>query len=253
MPLEQRPTKLAGDLFLPGCAGCRSEWIKGRLIRKVSETILRHIMNKRRFKMSHRDPLGKVYIVAMTLMSALLVLPLPLYAQETDPVAVVMARAEVFNAGDVEAAVAFFANDAVYNIIPPPPGVPGTYTGQDEIRGRITDIVALNAAIEIELRQVEGDKVTTLTRYVDDGLRGLGLTFIEGIEEYIVRDGKITSYTWTTTEESMSQLMVVEPHPEALPETGGQILPTYPWVTVWGGLAFLAGLGLAIRRRRLPQ
>lgn len=203
--------------------------------------------------MPHIDPLGRTRIAVMTLILAILALPIPLYAQETDAAAVVMARAGAFNAGDVEAAVAFFADDAVYNIIPAPPGVPGTYTGQDEIRGRITDIVALNAAIELELRQVEGDKVTTLTKYSDDGLRGLGLAFIEGIEEYTVQDGKITAYTWTTTEESLSQLMVVEPHPEALPETGGQTLPAYIWVMVWGGLVFLAGLGLAILRRRSPQ
>jgi hypothetical protein len=104
-----------------------------------------------------------------------------------------MARAEALNAGDVEATAGFFAENAVYNIIPPPPGVKGTFNGQEEIRGRLADIIGVNANIEIEISLLEGDKVTALTKYADDGLQGIGLTFIEGIEEYTVQDGKITS------------------------------------------------------------
>ena len=192
-------------------------------------------------------------MIAVLMLVAILAQPVALYAQETDPVAVVMGRAEALNAGDVEATAAFFAEDAVYNIIPPPPGVQGTFNGLEEIRGRLTDVIATNANIEIEISQVEGDKVTTLTRYAADDLQSMGLSFIEGIEEYAVQDGKITSYTWTTTEESMAKLMEVEPQPEELPETGGQTVPVYVLAIVLGSVAFLSGLGLALVHNRSSQ
>jgi hypothetical protein len=210
-------------------------------------------MNKRRFKMSHRDPLGRTRIAIMTLVLAILALPIPLYAQAADPVDVVMALNEAANAGDLEAQIALFAEDAVYTLIPPPPGVSGPLVGKEAIRARRQGLASLNAEGGIEILEVSGDTITALSTYADDELRSLGIDFIEGVEEYTVQDGKITTYTWTATDESLAKLMAAMPPPEALPETGGQTLPTYTWVIVWGGIAILGGLSLAIPRRRSPQ
>lgn len=190
----------------------------------------------------------KKTLITITVFVVILVLPLTLNAQETDPAAVIMARAEATNAGDIDTAIDYFADDAVYKIVDPPPGVPDTFTGIDEIRGRLEDISALNARMEVEIQQVDGDKVTTLTKFSDDPLKEMGVDFIEGVEEYTVENGKITSYRWTMTEESKVKVAAAMPPPE-LPESGGAAFPIYPVGLALGGLVILGGVGLALRRR----
>jgi hypothetical protein len=65
------------------------------------------------------------------------------------------------------------------------------------------------------------------------------------MEEYVVQDGKITSYTWTPTEETVAKLQAAM---AALPETGGVVFPTYALIMALGGLGILSGLGLALLR-----
>jgi len=185
------------------------------------------------------------------MLMAMLTLTVTLYAQGSDPVAVVTARTDAINAGDVEAAIALFAEDAIYNLIPPPPGVPGTLTGREAIRARLAELVAQKAEYSlVETPQVAEDTVTALTRYSDDGLRSFGVDFIEGTEEFTVQDGKITSYTWTMTEESLAKLEAALPSPEALPESGGETFPVYTLLMVLGSLAILGGFGLVLWHRR---
>jgi ketosteroid isomerase-like protein len=190
----------------------------------------------------------KKILITITVFVVILALPLALNAQETDPAAVVMARAEATNAGDVDAAIAYFADDAVYKIVDPPPGTPDTFTGKDEIRGRLETLVALNASMEVEIQQVDGDKVTVLTKFADDPLKEMGVDFIEGVEEYTVQDGKIMSYQWTMTEASKAKVAAAMP-PPTLPESGRAAFPIHAVGLTLGGLAILGGVGLALRRR----
>lgn len=192
----------------------------------------------------------KNLLITMMMVVIILALPLTLNAQVTDPAAVVTARIEAMNAGDVDAAIAYFADDAVYKFVDPPPGVPDTFAGKDEIRGRLETLVAVNASMEVEIQQVDGDKVTALTKFADDGLKEMGVGFIEGIEEYTVQDGKITSYQWTMTEASKAKVAAAMP-PPTLPESGRANFPIHVVGLTLGGLAILGGLGLALRRRRL--
>lgn len=180
----------------------------------------------------------------MTLLVALVVLlalPMALYAQETDPEAVVTAAYEAINAGDVEGALAYYADDAVVNIVPF-----STHTGTEEIRAYFEGNAALNAKLEYENLQVEGDTVTGTVWYTDDDLRALGLN-LEGIEELTVQDGKIVAATWTATEETMAALQAAM---AALPETGGGALPIQALVIALGGLSVAGGWAVASLRRR---
>jgi hypothetical protein len=106
----------------------------------------------------------KTHLIAITTLVVMLALPVALYAQETDPAAVVMAIVEPLNAGDIDAAMAFFADDAVVKLVPAiPPDSPDTFTGAEEIRAWFEELVAMNFEIHIEILQVEGDTVTTRT------------------------------------------------------------------------------------------
>jgi hypothetical protein len=124
-----------------------------------------------------------------------------------------------------------------------------TYTGVDEIRAWWEDLVAQNFDIEVEVVKVEGDTVTTNTKTWVDFTRELGIAPLEATEVYVVQDGKIVSGTWSPTEESIAKLEAAMA-PEALPESGVSIFPTYAAVLVFAGVALLIGLGLAWWRRR---
>jgi hypothetical protein len=191
----------------------------------------------------------KMRLIVVASLALLLALPTVLYAQAMTPEEVVMAMIEAESAGDLEAQIALFADDAVYTLIPLPPDMSGPLVGEDAIRARRAGLAAVNAEGSTEIQQVDGNTVTTLSRYTDDELRGMGIDYIEGIEEYIVQDGKITSYTWTMTDESLAKLMAAMPPPEALPETGNHVFPTYILALALGSLALSGGFGLALLRR----
>ena len=186
----------------------------------------------------------KKLLMIMVALVIILALPLMLNAQEADPAKVVTDHVEVFKTGDLDAALTYFADDAVYRL----EFMDETYTGKDEIRAWWDDLAAQNFDIEIEVVKVEEDTVTTNTKTWVDFTRELGIAPLEATEVYIVQDGKIVSGTWTPTEESIAKLQAAMA-PEALPESGGATFPTYVAVLTLATLAILGGLGLALRRR----
>jgi ketosteroid isomerase-like protein len=186
----------------------------------------------------------KKRLISLAVLVVLLVLPTALYAQETEPEAVVTAVFEAINAGDIEAALAYYADDAVVEIVPF-----ATHTGIEEIRAYFEGNAELNAALEYENFQVEGDTVTVTVRYTDDDLRALDLN-LEGIEVVTLQDGKIVAETWTATDETMAAL---EAAMAALPETGGEILPIHALVIALGGLSIAGGWCAESLRRRSRQ
>jgi hypothetical protein len=189
----------------------------------------------------------KTRLIFSIIFMAMLILPGTLNAQAMTPEQVVMAMIEAEAAGDLEAQIALFADDAFYAVLPPPPDMPEPIVGTEAIRARRAGVAAVNGESFAEITQVEGNTVTTLSRYTDDGIKGMGLDYIEGVEEYVIEDGKITSYTWTMTDESLAEMMAAMP-PEALPESGETTLPIYAIALTLGGLALLGGVGLALRR-----
>jgi hypothetical protein len=197
---------------------------------------------------SRGDLTMKTRLIFSIMFVAMLILPSTLNAQAMTPEEVVTTMIEAENASDLEAQVALFADDAVYAVLPPPPDMPEPIVGTDAIRARRAHVAAVNGESSTEITQVDGNIVTTLSRYSDDGIKSMGLDYIEGVEEYVIEDGKITSYTWTMTDESLAELMAAMP-PEALPESGGTTLPIYAIALTLGGLAILGSVGVALRRR----
>lgn len=149
----------------------------------------------------------KKMFIALMAMVIIFALTSSLYAQETDPEKVLNVLADALNAGDVDTAMTLYAPDAVLNIVPPPPGLPGTYTGLKEIRGWLEVLVGMNFKVEgVEILNVEGDKVNLRVRASADFARGLNIAFLEYTEEHIIQGGKIKGYTTTMTEESAGKL-----------------------------------------------
>ena len=184
----------------------------------------------------------KTRMLFLMVLAVMLILPAAIYAQETNPEAVVAAFFEAFNASDVESSVAYYADDAVWHIVP----FHEPYTGMEEIRTACEAMVAKHAVVEYEILQVEGDTVALRNWYADDSVRALGLK-LEANQEITVRDGKIVSNIWIATGESIAAYQAAM---AALPVTGGAALPIDVLVTALGGLAVAGSLGLRFLRRR---
>jgi hypothetical protein len=193
----------------------------------------------------------KIRWVVLASLTVMLMLPTVIFAQAMTPEEVVMALIEADKTNDVEAGVALFADDAVYTAGPLTPlDMPGpTIVGKDAIRAYWEAIVAKHVEVTREITGVEGNTVTTLSRYVDDDLRSLGLEFTEGTEELVVQNGKITNYTYTMSDESVAEVMAALP-PQTMPESGGDGFPTYVVLMAIGGVAISVGLGLTLLHRR---
>jgi len=135
--------------------------------------------------------------------------------QETDPAAVVIASVDTISAGDVDASLATFADDAVVSILLP--GAPETYTGKKEIRAWLESLAAGHWEGAVEILHVEGNTVATRLTSSMDPTRALGVAPLVGTDVYIVHEGKIASYTWTPTQETAAKLQAAMGSP---PETG---------------------------------
>jgi len=148
----------------------------------------------------------KMFIVLLA-MVIIFALNSSLYAQETDPAKVLNSLADSLNAGDVDTAITLYAPDAVFHIVTPPVGLPGTYTGLKEIRGWLEVLVGMNFKIEgVEILKVEGDKLNLRVKSSSDFARGFNIAFLEHMEEHIIQGGKIKSHTSAFTPETMEKL-----------------------------------------------
>ena len=190
----------------------------------------------------------KTRMVVLVALVVALALPLALYAQETDPQSVVNAWHDALNGYDIDTALSYFADGAVVTFVPPLAGS-GVFSGKEEIRALYEGFVAANFACTLSDCRVDGETVTCIDTYTDDDLQAMGVDLIEGELVGIVRDGKIQSYTFTITPESLAKF---PPPPEAMPVTGGPAPSSYSstLLIALGGLAILGGLGQLRRSSR---
>ena len=183
---------------------------------------------------------------ALTVVALMLALPGAIHAQEADPLSMITAWHDAMNAYNADAALAFLADDAYIQLVPPPmEGHDGVFRGKEEIRAWWENLYSLNSASTVSNCQVDGETVACLLNYTDDGLTALGLDSIDNDFVVIVQDGKIQTYTATMTDESLAALMAAMP-PQAMPETGGNAFPISAVVVALGGLAVTGGLGMRV-------
>jgi ketosteroid isomerase-like protein len=193
---------------------------------------------------------GALTCVAATgaLLAAVLTSTGAAYAQVTDPVSVFNAFNAAVNAHDVEAALAFFADDAVVQFPNQPP--PNVYRGKPEIHDWLQADAAQHIQVRTENVQGIGDTVTCIGKIDIDALRPLGIT-LEGPAEAVVQGGKITSFTFTLSQDTLTKLQAIAAQPQGLPQTGGAVL-NLSWLLILAALA-ICGLGMALRRQGVQQ
>jgi hypothetical protein len=108
------------------------------------------------------------------------------------------------NKGDIDAALSYLADDATVTIAPPADG-DGVYTGHAEIRGWYETIVSGKGKGTLTNCKADGETITCTSTYADEGLKAMGVDFIEGTWVAFIRDGRIQSYTFTITPESLAK------------------------------------------------
>ena len=196
----------------------------------------------------------RVRMAAVAVSLVLLALPGVLCAQEPDPMSIVNAWLAALNAGDIDGALSYVADDAVVTIVPLQPGTSGVFTGKEEIRGWYRTIVGEHGVTTLSDCHVDGETVTCVNTYAADSITAMGLDSLVAEWVAVLRDGKFQSYSWTITEESLAELMAAMP-PQGMPETGGTAVLPYAVVAVFGGLVCIGGLGLGGLgwRRRQPN
>jgi hypothetical protein len=185
----------------------------------------------------------KARMIAVMMSVVLLALPVALYAQEPDPTPIINAWVEALNAGEIDAALSYLADDAVVQIVPPAPGTSGVFTGKGEIRGWYETVVGQHGVTTLSDCQVDGETVTCVNTYAEDSFRSLSIDSVVGEWVAVVREGKLQSYTFSMSDESLAALMAAM-SPPVVPETGGSALPIHAVLAILGGLIGVSGLGL---------
>ena len=128
-------------------------------------------------------------------------------SQGTDPASVVQAYIRAVNAHNVDAVLAVYADDAVHEVIPPPPGAQSVYIGKAQIRQFYQQTVVNHDHLEVVgTPHVVGDKVMYTKRIASDSFRRLGLATVDASIVAIVQGAKFTSYTAAVTPDSLAKL-----------------------------------------------
>ncbi len=147
-----------------------------------------------------------------------------------EPMTVVNSWQAALNQGDIDTTLSYLAEDATVTIIPPGPDGDGVYNGHAEIRGWYETVVAGKGITTLSDCQVASETVTCLDTYADEGLKAMGVATLEGEWVATVREGKIQSYTFTTTDESLAGLMAAiaaaQATPTSIPPTATPLPPT---------------------------
>jgi hypothetical protein len=123
-----------------------------------------------------------------------------------DPTALIKSLVAALNAGNEDAAMAFYADDAVRTQQPPPSGQSGTWTGKEQIRGVVKGMIADHFSVELSNLKAAGDKVTYTCTFYMDTYRKMGIAPLVVNEEAVFVSGKIKSQAVTITPESLAKI-----------------------------------------------
>lgn len=127
-------------------------------------------------------------------------------ANQAEKEKVLTAMADALNAGDVEATMALFTDDAIIKALFGDALPPESCIGREQVRLFMEDLVANNFKIQIEILQVLGDIAVTRTKTWHDFTIQLGIAPLDYIEIYPIQDGKIKGFVDIATDETVAKL-----------------------------------------------
>ncbi len=141
----------------------------------------------------------------------------PLHAQDDssapasqDVESVVRAAGAALSAGEAEVFAAYYANDAVYVALPPPPGTTGIFVGHDAIADLATGVAERNLRVEFTDFHVHGDSATFTALITEDNFTAVGVAPIEFAGTATVQDGIVMAETLIMRPASLTRLIEAE-------------------------------------------
>jgi ketosteroid isomerase-like protein len=125
-----------------------------------------------------------------------------------DPEAVIDSYLAAVNAGDLEAILELYADDAVHIFLPTPDGSAGVCLGKANFRMWYEQSLANGDRVELEdgTLAVDGNQATFISQIASDPWSKLGLERLEAKADLVVIDGRIMTHVVTLTPESVRKL-----------------------------------------------
>ncbi|HLL50515.1 MAG TPA: nuclear transport factor 2 family protein [Thermomicrobiales bacterium] len=129
-------------------------------------------------------------------------------SSDADPASVIEAYIAAANAGDLEAILALYDDDAFHIALPSPDGSAGVCVGKEQFTMWYEQSLANGDRVELEdgSLAVDGNQATFLARITSEPWRELGLEALEAHSEVVVVDGRIMTHAVLLTPESVRQL-----------------------------------------------
>jgi ketosteroid isomerase-like protein len=151
---------------------------------------------------------------------------------------IVLNMVDALNIGDVEASLAYFADDALVYLMGFPPTGIEVYRGHEQIGSLWQDSVDNHFKWETEVISAPGDIVNVRAKTWHDFTSQLGVAPLEYMDVYELKDGKIVTYGSWLTEESLDRFKpaffaVVPPEPTGTPPSSPPVSEMV--VTIAGG------------------
>jgi hypothetical protein len=125
---------------------------------------------------------------------------------------VVLASLSAVNAGDLERALSYFADDAECTLIGIAPGHPRALEGREQLRSWFNDLASQHLRIETDILATTATMVTISTLSWTDFTRQLGVAPLSATGQILLDDGKIRSIKWTIHPESAAKLQAAWSH-----------------------------------------
>lgn len=132
-------------------------------------------------------------------------LPTPTQPPHT-PAEIVTAMAARFSAGDLEGGMAYWADNAIWYMFGLPPNGSDILRGKQAIHTEFTTELEDHLTWNVDVQSVVDNVVTTRDTTWLDFTRQIGVAPVQGTGQYLVEDGKISTYAWTIAPESLVKL-----------------------------------------------
>jgi hypothetical protein len=125
-----------------------------------------------------------------------------------DPAAVVEAYIAAANAGDLDAILALYDDDAFHIALPSPDGSAGVCIGKEQFTMWYEQSLANGERVELEdgSLAVDGNQASFITRITSEPWSKLGVEALEAHSEVVVVDGRIMTHVVLLTPESVRTL-----------------------------------------------
>ena len=148
-------------------------------------------------------------VIIITLLGVLVISGIAQLSAQDQPEqeGILQAMADALNAGDVETALSYFGDNAVFVSMYGEPE--GALNGKEEIRALFDDLAAGNFQIEVNVVQSfdDGTLLISDTETRGDPIAAMGFESFHAYEAYVVRGEKIQVVTWVLSNESLAGVM----------------------------------------------